>query len=322
MKISLVMAIYNGEKYIIEQLESILKQTVQIDEAILIDDCSTDNSYPLVRQFIDGYQLVNWKIIKNEYNLGYRKNFKKGLEMITGDIIFLADQDDRWHQNKVEVMLKYMNSDVLTMASSFCFMNQDGENFEVKKIKGRSNNNLLFQDVHDVLTKIDLESLLEMNFAQGCTMVLKKDIVDEYLKVTNGMLPHDWELNIISSIYQGCYYLDIPLIDYRIHNNNTIGMDEIIEGDVIEEKKSRINKRIEYTKAQLSNVIFALTLNLNSKQKEYCIQYKNYLSFRIKAIENKKILSIIFFFLSGKYSKFGKLKTFLGDFLCAIKSNK
>ena len=106
MKVSLVMAVYNGEKYLIEQLDSIRKQTYPIDEVILIDDVSTDNSYELIHQYIDGYKLVNWKLIKNENNLGYRKNFKKGLEIVDGDIIFLSDQDDRWHLNKIEVMVE------------------------------------------------------------------------------------------------------------------------------------------------------------------------------------------------------------------------
>lgn len=319
MKISLVMAIYNGEKYIIEQLESIINQTIKIDEAILIDDCSTDDSYHIVHQFIDGHKLSNWKIIKNEYNLGYRKNFKKGLEMVKGDVVFLSDQDDRWHQDKVETMLKYMNNSVLTLASSFDFMDQNGQKFEVKKINGRSNNNLLFQEVTEILTEIKMESLLEMNFSQGCTMALKKEIVDEYLKVTKGLLPHDWELNIISSIHNGCYYLDMPLIDYRIHNNNTIGMNNIVEGNVIEEKKQRVNKRMEQTKAQINNVNFALTLDLDNNQKEYCLQYREYLNYRVKVMENKRIFSLILFFIKGKYRKFGRFKTFLGDIISIMK---
>ena len=137
MKVSLVMAVYNGEKYLIEQLDSIRKQTYLIDEVILIDDVSTDNSYELIHQYIDGYKLINWKLIKNENNLGYRKNFKKGLEIVDGDIIFLSDQDDRWHLNKIEVMVKKMSqSNILSLASSFNFMDQDGNCFEVNKIKG------------------------------------------------------------------------------------------------------------------------------------------------------------------------------------------
>lgn len=320
MKISLVMAIYNGEKYIVEQLESIINQTIKVDEAILIDDCSTDDSYHIAHQFIDGHKLNNWKIIKNENNLGYRDNFKKGLKMISGDIIFLSDQDDRWHKDKVEIMLKYMNENVHTLASSFHFMDQNGQKFEVKKINGRSNNNLLFQEVTEVLTEIKLESLLEMNFSQGCTMALKKDIVNEYLKVTKGLLPHDWELNIISSIYSGCYYLDIPLIDYRIHNDNTIGMDNIVEGSIIEEKKQRVNGRTEQTKAQINNVDFALGLNLKTNQRDYCIKYKEYLSYRVRAMENKKMLSLILYFIKGKYRGFGRFKTFLGDVVSVIKN--
>lgn len=120
MKVSLVMAVYNGEKYLIEQLDSIRKQTYLIDEVILIDDVSTDNSYELIHQYIDGYKLINWKLIKNENNLGYRKNFKKGLEIVDGDIIFLSDQDDRWHLNKIEVMVEKMRqSNILSLASSF-----------------------------------------------------------------------------------------------------------------------------------------------------------------------------------------------------------
>ena len=145
MKVSLVMAVYNGEKYLIEQLDSIRKQTYPIAEVLLLDDVSTDNSYELIHQYIDGYKLINWKLIKNETNLGYRKNFKKGLEMVTGDIIFLCDQDDRWHLNKVETMVEYMKDEaVLSLASSFNMMDEHSEIFKVENQKGKSNNNLLF----------------------------------------------------------------------------------------------------------------------------------------------------------------------------------
>lgn len=317
MKTSLVMAIYNGEKYIIEQLESILNQTVEIDEAILIDDCSTDNSYEIVQKFITDHHLNNWKLMKNDNNLGYRNNFKKGLEMSTGDIIFLSDQDDHWHANKVETMLNYMDENVFTLASSFQFMNQQGEPFEVKKIKGRSNNNLLFQEVDQDLTEIKLGSLLEMNFSQGCTMAIRQSIIQEFLNVTTGVLPHDWELNIISSTHHGCYYLDIPLIDYRIHNNNTTGLENVIDKDKMREK--RINSRSDFIQQQIDISSFALTLNLDLKQKDLCLKYKEYLSYRVNAMRNKKIFSLIIYFLKGKYGRFGRIKTFIGDVINVIK---
>ena len=77
MKISLIMAVYNGEKYLIKQLQSINNQTNKIDEVILIDDCSKDRSVEIVEEFIKENQLDNWKLIINNENLGYKNNFKR-----------------------------------------------------------------------------------------------------------------------------------------------------------------------------------------------------------------------------------------------------
>ena len=126
-------------------------------------------------------------------------------------------------------------------------------------------------------------------------------------------------MNIVSAVKNGCFYLDIPLMDYRIHNNNTIGMDNIVEGNIINEKKQRVNERIEQTKAQIENVNFALELELNREQKRYCFNYKNYLTQRVSMMENKKIISLIIYFLKGKYKGFGRIKTFLGDLVNIIK---
>ena len=265
MKVSLVMAVYNGEKYLIEQLDSIRKQTYLIDEVILIDDVSTDNSYELIHQYIDGYKLINWKLIKNENNLGYRKNFKKGLEIVDGDIIFLSDQDDRWHLNKIEVMVEKMSqSNILSLASSFNFMDQDGNCFEIEKQKGKSNNNLLFQEVNKELTKVNLKTVLQSNFSQGCCMAIKKELLKIYLNENNDSVPHDWALNALSAVNDGCYYLNQVLIDYRIHNNNTIGLENLLDEKSI--LKKRVNRRISFLNEQesIANYLISKKLDNNS----------------------------------------------------------
>lgn len=323
MKVSLIMAIYNGEKYLIEQLDSIRNQTCFIDEVLLIDDVSTDSSYEIIRKYIDGYKLSNWKLMKNETNLGYRKNFYKGLSLVTGDIIFLCDQDDRWHLDKIEIMLNHMKNDnVLSLASSFNFMDETGKCFEIEQIRGRSNNNLLYKEVCDILTEVELDNLLEMNFSQGCTMAVKKIIKDKFLEISNNELPHDWELNIIAAVNNGCFYLDKPLIDYRIHNNNTIGMDNIVDNSIINEKRERVNKRIVQTKEQIKNVNFALKLELSNTQKERCFDYKAYLSNRVYMMENKKNFKLLIYYIKGNYKGFGQFKTFIGDLIASMKQVK
>ncbi|WRK53127.1 glycosyltransferase [Coprobacillaceae bacterium CR2/5/TPMF4] len=77
MKISVVMTTYNGQKYIKKQLESIELQTVKIDEVIIIDDCSNDDTVEIVNEFIHNKQLTGWILEENKNNLGYIENFKK-----------------------------------------------------------------------------------------------------------------------------------------------------------------------------------------------------------------------------------------------------
>ena len=93
-KISVAMTTYNGEKYIEKQLESLRLQTRKIDEVIICDDRSKDNTEKVVTDYINKYNLTGWKFIVNEKNLGFIENFKKSMRLTTGDYIFLADQDD------------------------------------------------------------------------------------------------------------------------------------------------------------------------------------------------------------------------------------
>lgn len=108
LKISLVMATYNGEKYIKKQLESIRKQTQPIDEVIISDDNSNDTTMKIVKNYILNYNLHNWYVYSNDENIGYKKNFYRAIKKATGDIIFLADQDDEWYDFKVKTMVKKM----------------------------------------------------------------------------------------------------------------------------------------------------------------------------------------------------------------------
>lgn len=109
MKTSVAIATYNGEKYILEQFDSILHQTQAVDEVIICDDCSQDTTVHLINHYIIQHALGDtWKLYVNEHNLGYGENFKKAAYLCTGDIIFFCDQDDIWVKNRVEVMASVM----------------------------------------------------------------------------------------------------------------------------------------------------------------------------------------------------------------------
>ena len=169
MKISLVMATYNGAKYLNEQLDSIKNQTLKLDEVIIVDDVSTDDTSYLVEKYISNHQL-NWMFIKNEKNLGYKGNFKKGLAHASGDVIFLCDQDDIWHLDKVERMVEALKNhlEIKALASSFNFVDGQGKPFSIEQKKGYANQNLLHKDVIDEIERVDLSLVKITNFSQGC----------------------------------------------------------------------------------------------------------------------------------------------------------
>ncbi|MCR5127860.1 MAG: glycosyltransferase, partial [Lachnospiraceae bacterium] len=107
MKISVVMCTYNGENYIKEQLRTILKQSRKPEEVILCDDRSTDRTTEIIRNFIRVCGLEErWHLYENAENVGWKRNFMEALRRSTGDLIFLADQDDLWHPRKIELMSK------------------------------------------------------------------------------------------------------------------------------------------------------------------------------------------------------------------------
>lgn len=94
--ISVAMTTFNGEKYIEKQIESIIHQSLPVDEIIVCDDGSTDHTVELLKKY-------DVTLIQNFQNLGYKLNFKQAMEKCNGDYIFLCDQDDIWEKDKVRI---------------------------------------------------------------------------------------------------------------------------------------------------------------------------------------------------------------------------
>lgn len=106
--ISVAMCIYNGEKYLSEQLDSILSQNIIPQEIVICDDASTDRSIQIIESYRQRYPAII-KLYRNEQNLGVVKNFEKAINLCTQELIFLSDQDDVWYPHKTEVMVRVFN---------------------------------------------------------------------------------------------------------------------------------------------------------------------------------------------------------------------
>lgn len=109
MTVSVAMCTYNGAQYIEEQLLSILHQSVPVDEIVICDDGSTDETIEIIKR-IKRDAAIPISIHINEPHLGVNLNFEKAIKLCHGDIIFLSDQDDIWEENKVDTIIDYFST--------------------------------------------------------------------------------------------------------------------------------------------------------------------------------------------------------------------
>jgi glycosyltransferase involved in cell wall biosynthesis len=228
MKISVALCTYNGQKHLVEQLNSIINQTKKVDEIIICDDLSTDDTIKIIENFISkNPQLIHLHI--NEVNLRSNKNFEQALQLTTGDYIFFADQDDIWQQNKVEKMLNFFNENP-TAQGVFSNAEMIDEN-GTKLIQEYS----LWSSVNffvELFPKpIDLFNILitKGNYVTGATLCIKKEVKAFCIpfKVLEKDFLHDEWLAFVLSKRKTLFYINENLISYRIHANQQMGVGNV-----------------------------------------------------------------------------------------------
>lgn len=263
-RISVAMATYNGAKFIEEQLLSILNQTRQVDELILYDDCSTDETCEIVKSMQD--MGVNIKLCSQEKRVGYVKNFASALKETTGELIFLCDQDDIWEREKIAEMTALFENDnqMVCVASGFTFMDVKGE--EINK-QDKGNNHGLCWNIYEKNKAhwILCDELMFHNIAMGCTMAFRSSIKEEYLQKSKLLSAHDWEILFLAACKHGAMFYNRPLIRYRIHENNTAGNDKIHKKAHIYEATRERNAQSLYTSVQ-ALVVYMEDMNPSQKK--------------------------------------------------------
>src|SRR5574344_1867255 len=132
--ISVALCTYNGEKYIEEQLLSIIHQTEKVDEIVVCDDCSVDNTIKKVEHIAVEHPEITFNIKVNEQNLGVTKNFEKAIFLCKGDIVFLSDQDDVWNPNKVASIVQWFEKhpDKSTVFTNAILIDEQGSLYHDK----------------------------------------------------------------------------------------------------------------------------------------------------------------------------------------------
>lgn len=282
MKLSIVMTTYNGIRYIEEQLESIVNQERKADEVLIFDDGSTDGTPEFIEKYIIKNNLNNtWKVIVNEENKGWRRNFVEGIWSSTGDLVFPCDQDDIWHKDKLKVM-----EDIMINNPQIKVLTTNVTNLYDNSKREQSS------DQNEKLEKVSWGKHIFKVDAPGCVFCIRKEIVEKSKNYYNLEYAHDdyfWKLGLFAD---GLYNYNKDMIDYRRHDDSTFSV-EVRKNRNSEARIKWINMALDYCKDLIDYVKDDDTITEKDKKLKIIKRNRKYLNIRNKFYKTGNPLLIV-----------------------------
>ena len=290
-KIDILLATYNGSKYLHEQLDSILNQSYGNINVIIRDDGSSDNTVMIIKEYEQKDNRVKL-LSDNLGNLGFVRNFEKLMKNSTSEYLMFSDQDDIWYNNKVEtsyVRIKAIEETNGKSCPILVHTNSKIMNYE-KQTKS------LFTS--DYAKNSSFENSLFNFFVQGSTMLINGSLKREALPFSKEVYLHDRYLHLIAEFVGIRSYIDKPTMDYRQHSNNEIGSrgTNIIKRLIFDRYFNQEDKilfhylhncyknKIQNHKIEKINIFFNI-INTNSsrfKRMYWCLKNEIPMSFKKK----------------------------------------
>lgn len=227
IRVSVAMAVFNGEKYLRSQIDSIIGQLGSNDELIISYNKSSDNTWNIINTYAE--KIKNIKIYTC-LNTGVIANFNNAIKNCNGKYIFLADQDDIWSQDKIETVVSaFENSSAITILHNTEIVKTDLEKtgqslFELRNAKAGIVKNIL------------------KNSYQGCCMAFKAELVPYIYPIPLNVPMHDQYIGLISERIGKVILINEKLILYRRHNTNASSDKSNLLTKII--NRWRITKRI------------------------------------------------------------------------------
>lgn len=296
MEIAVLMSTYNGEKYVDEQIQSILNQTESDFNLYIRDDGSTDSTVRIINTYSKKDSRIRF-IQDDMQNLGPKDSFFQLLNNVSADYYFFCDQDDIWENNKIQLMMNELDSygnDIPLLAySNLKCIDKDGEKIQ----DFVSFENMVNTDIKNI-------DYFQTNNIPGCTMVINKKTADifkmggvkqqlnqEYIQM------HDWWIALIAAAFGRIIHVNKTLVYYRQHSNNTLGAGvkrskiQKIKNVFNIQKKIKLSLKKAVTQAKYFNEVYGKYINNNMKT--FIEKFSNYnsLSFidKIKFIKKYKL---------------------------------
>ena len=223
---SCVLCTYNGVRFLEAQWDSLLAQSRLPDEIIVRDDGSDDGTWALLDALSARAEATGVRVrsTRNERNLGYVANFEAALSDASGDLLFLCDQDDAWHAEKLATLVTAFEQrpNLLLLCTDARRIGEAGAAlprslFEVLKVSRA--------ELRRIHAGQGFNVLLRRSLATGATIALRRTLLAEVMPFPSGWVHDEW-LAIVAAAFGGFDCVEQSLIDYRQHGRNQLGMPE------------------------------------------------------------------------------------------------
>ena len=220
--VSVAVAAFNGEKFLVEQLDTLIGQTYQNLEIVVSDDGSSDSTWPILETYAAKYP--NFFIYRNEGPRGIKRNFENALKHCKGSLIAFSDQDDIWMLDKTEKLVAHIGDHALIYHNSL-FVDMEG----------RSLNTMITTDLNPY-SGHDPRAFLLWNTVSGHALLFRRELLDLAVPFP-APRHHDWWLAFIAAANGGIEYLDEVLVHYRQHEQSQTDFLKLRDKKIDREKK-------------------------------------------------------------------------------------
>ena len=224
--VSIALCTYDGERFLDAQLTSLVEQSHRPDELVICDDDSSDATLGIIQTFADTAPF-KVRLFRNSQNLGYVKNFEKAVSLCQGDVIFMCDQDDVWHPEKIEICLGVLDAEqtVGLVLHDFNWIDADSRPYP-GPVGAYGTEGLGAEALPERFRRESIEIFMRPYPRAwcGCMMAFRRRFVDLIVPIFPGKGHDDWILKLLGPVTEARFLTD-KLVDYRIHGQNVNGRD-------------------------------------------------------------------------------------------------
>lgn len=291
--IDILMATYNGEQFVGEQIESILSQSYKDWKLYIRDDGSKDNTLDVLSKYEREYSGKIIVIRDGKKGLGAKLNFAELLKYSKSEYCMFCDQDDVWVSNKIELSIKKMKDTESSYGKDKPILIHTDLSVVDRHLNVMHKSFWKYQKLDERYKRLNY--LLVQNNITGCTMLLNRRLIDMSLDISSQCVMHDWWIGLIASGFGKIESINNQTILYRQHGNNEVGAHKYNSLQYFKTKAQnieKINKSINdgITQAKEFYKIYGDKLSESDKKivKEFSeIRCKNIVSRRVSLLKNK-----------------------------------